>query len=249
MTIAIRRANGEQFLFDAVTAFEIAHSGSVAENPIERKSAVADHFTHNNPQIRISGVVSGADYNNKVPVGQSFINQYPVYSTPIVGGNNGESLLESLIPESYKWLIDSDGEIPISFTETEDRKWLKKAAEDWLTSLFANKEIVSVLKFESGVLYALFDNYIITDLSFKEDPDSGLALFPEISLKYVRRFSVQSTSLPSELSKKQGTTKGKKQTATKDCEADKTTAASSPSVVRDDAPKDTDMPEWQKLLE
>ena len=79
MTIAIRRSNGEQILFDAVTRFSLSHVGTVSENPVERKASVSDHFTHNNPEIRISAVLSNAEYHtnrNFVLRGYSPLNEF-----------------------------------------------------------------------------------------------------------------------------------------------------------------------------
>ena len=248
MTIAIRRANGEQVLFDAVTNFSLSHSGSVSENPIERKSNVSDHFTHNNPEIRISGVISNAEYHTKVPTGNFLNTLFPISTTPVVGSETG--LLDKLIPDSYKWLVGDSGPPSVTLTQSVNRResGMQISAEVWLTSLFANKEIVSVLKFDNGRLQVVHDNYIITSLSFDETPDSGSALYPEISLKYVRRFSIASTTLPAgliEVKKKDGGKKDGSKEKGKTEEKTKEDVASNPSTIKEDV--EVDRPESKKL--
>lgn len=97
--------------FDAVTDYSRSAKGSVAKHPVDREGEINDHFSLQNMEYSLTGIVSHADisvdstlikdsYGNK----PNNTNSQP---NPVVveGGNNG--LLNKLVPDSLGQFIPS----------------------------------------------------------------------------------------------------------------------------------------------
>lgn len=218
MTVAIKRSNNEIIFIDAVLQFSRQYSGSVSKNPIENGSQVVDHVTIENPVFTINGVVSDADFNIDRPlinaadaskyelVNRTYVNDDPVLFTPVIGGNSLNSLTRFL-PQSVTQFM---GDTPPSITyfEQEDRDdistRLSSLVESKLLEISEKKEEVSILVFEKkgavDVITRMLDQCVLTNLAFDESPESGMALYPNMTFERITKVVLKTTTLPANVS-------------------------------------------------
>lgn len=218
MTVAIKRSNNEIIFIDAVLQFSRQYSGSVSKNPIENGSSVTDHVTTENPVFTINGVVSDADFNIDRPLinaadassyslaNRTYVNDDPVLFSPIIGGNAINPLTKYLPQSVTQFLGDT---VPsISYIEQEDRDdistRISSLVESKLLEIFDKKEEVVILVFEKkgvvDVITKMLDQCILTNLSFDETPESGMALYPNMTFERITKVVLKTTTLPANVS-------------------------------------------------
>jgi len=204
MTVAIKRENGDLIWFDAILQLSRTYTGSVSKHPLESGAVVSDHVTKENPIITISGVISDVDFNLNRPVitasdaanynisNKQFVNNTPVSATPVI--TPGDNALRRLLPESVAQFLD---EQPAGVVVPEaDRPKFAAALESDLTDMWSNTEEFELIDFEGNRIDTVYNNCVITSLSFKEDPDSGDALWPELTIEQVTFAESTSVAIP-----------------------------------------------------
>ena len=170
---------------DAVTGYTSQFKGQLTSHPIGSGSLISDHFIRSNPTFQISGVISGADIS---------LGRYNITD----GGENrptnvnndvdsvkikGENTLLSLLPQSTSsYFVDAASSIT---TSTQPRRQKLSEIRFILEKLFENNQvqIVKLFEYEDSVVVRMIDNLVMNDLSFREDPDNGYALYISISLE------------------------------------------------------------------
>lgn len=213
MTVAIKRSNDEIIYLDAVLQFSRQYQSNVTENPISDGGKVADHVTKEFPLITVNGVVSDADFHTTRPMltqeeltrygldKAQAVNTSPVDGTPIIGGN-GINPLTRFLPESVTQFIGSTLP-PVVYTEGDDRAdtmtRLSLLVEEALLSIHESKEEVSLIVYEkrgnNDRVVRVIDKCVITSLAFDETPDSGSALYPNMTFKQIKKARLKKTSL------------------------------------------------------
>ena len=238
MTIAIKRENNQVIFIDAVPQMSRQYTSPVTKNAIESGAYIADHVTIDNTVITVQGVVSDADFHTTRPIispddreeyglkGATILNNEPVGSTPVIGGNVANKFAQFL-PQSITQFTGSVRPT-ITFPEEGDRddvdSRLSTVVEQALLEIRDKREKVTVLRFEKkgiiGKVTKAYANCIITSLSFEESADSGAALYPNITFEQIRETTLQKASLNGKVAKSvagraaKDSNKGK-QTATK----------------------------------
>ena len=210
--------------FDAVTEYSRSTKGSVAKHPVDREGEVNDHFSLQNKEYRIAGIVSHADISVdasliKDPYGNKPTNENPQPSPVVVeGGNNG--LLSKLIPDSIGQFIpskppkvllnplaNSGGGLRADWTnfvrgKLEQSMKYPKVIPDVDTK--KSREvffplIAEVYRFDrNGVVTEnVVRDLILTSVEEKEDAESNSALFLNLVLEEVRFVSIESEAVNS----------------------------------------------------
>ena len=210
MTVAIKRSNNEMIFIDAVLQLQRQYSSSVSKNPIENGSSVTDHVTLENPIITVNGVVSDADFNlGRARISyedglefnlenRDFINDNPIFNAPIIGGNKVNPLTKFL-PQSVTQFI---GDVPpsIEYSEDADRNdietRLSTLVETTLLTIYATKEEITLLEFDGNRVNKAYFDCILTNISFNESPDSGMALYPNMTFEQITKVVLKTTTLP-----------------------------------------------------
>lgn len=202
MTVAIKRSNGDLFWFDAVLSFGRQLSGSVSKHPLETGAVITDHTTIDNEVITLSGVLSDADFNLRRPtIGAQQAEVFGITdkqfmnNTPVTGTSN-EIQNTIIITEKStftKYLPDLVGQF-LGTTAPEVRiadgtplKVMPAAAvQGHLEQMMTGREEFTLLSFDAGTIQEAFENCVMTSLGFTEDPDSGFAVYPNITIERVK---------------------------------------------------------------
>ena len=183
MIIVIKeQASSDIITLSCVTSFDESYTGSVSSHPIESGSTITDHVTSDNDKFKISGVVSDYDFLNP--------------SKDLAIGKEGYSDENRSASTSRftNGLLDSG---LIDVPDKQRAEYIKRR----LIDIRKNSLLVTILEYpDSGELVQHTD-CILTSLSFKEDENTGYAVYPEmafekISVVQVKTEEVDKSKIP-----------------------------------------------------
>lgn len=218
--IAIKRNNGAVYWLDAVLSFTESYSSTVTKHQIEDGSSISDHIISDNAKFTISGVVSGCEYATGVTMfdfpsdeaASLTITSQPNSRdlvTPLLIGSSQSNPLIKLLPDSIRQFVGDDSppevymgtllDINPSFNTKEEFKKFVNGFPviDGKGNEFVVKETVTIIEFDSKFKHKqIYENCVCTSLSFNETPDSGDAVYPEMSFEQVRFVKLLKTKLP-----------------------------------------------------
>lgn len=222
--IAIKRQNGDLIWLDAVLSFQESYSSSVTKHQIESGSNISDHIIEENPKFSLNGVISGVEFNGgptfldspqdtldslkvtsqiNAELGSGFVSIGSSYSNPII----------KLLPDSLRQFIGNDsppevimGE-SLSFETLQELKTILinlnrgfQKYNDKTKKYYIEKELLTVVEFNNQ--YSIensITNCVCTGISFSQDPETGDAIYPQMTFEKVRYVSLVSTTLPQEV--------------------------------------------------
>jgi len=174
--------------FDAVTSFEKTLSGSVSKNPIDGGGLVTDHFTKDNPTISLSCVVSAVDISYKGKSVNDFDGNRTSYnrsSVPTVKVEQTDAKFYKLLPDVVgQFFRPSSPKIVMETQPTDVVHQIKILLE----SLFADgqMQLIKLYEYDLGVLRkSPVENLVLTSLRFREDEQTGDALYCDLTLEQV----------------------------------------------------------------
>lgn len=219
--IAIKRPNGDLIWLDAVLSFQESYSSSVTKHQIESGSSISDHTIRNNPTFSLSGVVSAVEFNggpNAIEVfgrtpdwlgvgvdfGADFEPGYVHIGTAL------SNPLMKLLPDSLRQYIGSDSTpnvemgISVGGTSLKEIKDVLVAMNRGFTKYdekrkiyYNDIELLTLVEFDSSMNFVQgFYNCICTGVTFTQDPESGDAIYPQMSFEGVRFVQLTKTVLP-----------------------------------------------------
>lgn len=183
---------------DAVTQYSRDFKGSVTSHPIGSGGKISDHFIRDNPTYSFTAVISGAD----ISIGREFIlsesgdvpiNVFPDIPEAKIRGT--ENNLLSLIPDSVsQFFVDAESSVSVSNTKRRDTLTRIRSL---LEGLFDKDglSLITLYEYKNNKLDNFIDPLVMTSLSFKEDPDSGLALYISVTLEKILFTSLKTTTL------------------------------------------------------
>lgn len=201
---------GGLLFFDAITSWNRSYTGQVTKHPVNSGANITDHFVKNNPIFTMSAVISGVDVSvapdtlrteSESAEGGAGDKPYNTRKAPAgVSVGSDSSLLMKYIPNVIgQFLPDKLPEV----TMEEPRQDTAEEIQDILVSLQSgegfslitgiyqtNIRAVNLYETDGGVtlvkkLPASNSFLVITSINFKEDPDSGYALFADITFEQV----------------------------------------------------------------
>jgi len=189
MIYVLKTQNLDVITFDSILSFSESYSGGVTSQPIEDGGKISDHVITNNLKIKIQGVVT--DYNFWNPLKDAANVAVPGYNY-----NRTDNL--GVVDTQYD-LTFSTEPVPSDYAgKDNDTNTSVKASMDtvrqWLISIQRNKEVITILGYlvrEKDSLIVSYENCVITDLSFDTSPDSGYAIYPNISIEQVNIVKVK----------------------------------------------------------
>lgn len=238
--------NGGFLFFDAVTVYTRSSRGKVTKHPISLGSKITDHFIKDNDTIRISAVISGADISSNSYLIQDLDgnNPYNVLQPPdaVSVNSTDQSVLKKFIPDSIgQFLPDSTPEIVVADARIDMLEQIRFFLES-LTSGVAyndktkqfdpNIQVVQLFEYVGSSLSISTDNLVVTDLRFKEDVNTGYALYFDMTLEQVTFASLKKTTIPKNIVKPLSKKAEPKSSKGK--------VGSTPQTAGADAPKDVD---------
>lgn len=253
MTIGIRWGEdltddlGGFIYFDAVTAYTQNFKGQVTKHPIANGGNVSDHFIRDNPVITLSGVITGVDISTGVYLVQAFdgvepVNTFPAPSAVSVNSTD-QSVLQKFIPDSIgQFLGDATPNVTVDARRADLLDQIRQALTSLATGDIYNSntsqytpsiQLVRLYEFDKANVKRIINRLVITSVTFKEDANSGYALYCDITFEQVTFANLKKTTIPKDVVnslKKKGAIK-----------ADKGKQDSTPQDVGDNSgPKDTD---------
>ena len=197
MIYVIKTANNDVILFDSVLAFSESYQGSVTSHPVEDGSKISDNVTVENVKIKIQGVVT--DYNFFNPIKDAGNQKVPGYDYPRQYGSmlintkgEPETNANVAIPSDYSG-TDNDGNVSV--------KAAMEVVKQRLIAIQQNKEFITVLGYNTDGKDSeinKFSNCIITDVAFNQNPESGYAIYPDITIEQVNVVKVKVLSASSD---------------------------------------------------
>ena len=255
MTIGIRWGEdltddlGGFIYFDAITAYTQNFKGQVTKHPIANGGNVSDHFIRDNPVITLSGVITGVDISTGVYLiqdgnGIEPSNTFPAPAAVSVNSTD-QSVLQKFIPDSIgQFLGDSTPNVIVDARRADLIEQIRQALMNLATGDVYNSEngqfkpqiqLVRLFEFEKALVRRIINRLVMTNVTFKEDANSGYALYCDITFEQVTFANLKKTTIPKDV-----TTSLKKKGAVK---ADKGKQDSTPQTIGSgsaDEPKDTD---------
>ena len=173
MIIVIKdQASSDIITLSCVTSFDESYTGSVSSHPIESGSTITDHVTSDNDKFKVSGVVSDYDFLNP--------------SKDLAFGKEGyvDADRGASTSRFTNGLLD-DGLIDIP--DKQRAEYIKRR----LIDIRKNTLLVTILEYpDSGELVQHTD-CILTSLSFKEDENTGYAVYPEMAFEKINVVQVK----------------------------------------------------------
>lgn len=197
-TTVLMRSNGDILWFDAILSFTKNYTAQVTKHPIERGGVVSDHVTLDNISFQLSGVISNADFNtdrldNEAQnslyeylddIGTGRINI--VNNSPLEDGAEityQENPLTKYLPEAAAAFLDQSAPT-VSMTEAFKLTGAG-AMENYFTLMQRGKELFTVLEIFDNVVRRYEHNCVFTNVSFTVDPESGDAVYPNLTFESV----------------------------------------------------------------
>lgn len=87
------------------------------------------------------------------------------------------------LPETISQFTKNN--IPTVTVTQQSKAKTAQAVRDELVSMWENKEAFTLLEYENNIVKRFWENVLFTKLSFAQDADTGLGLFPNMSLEQV----------------------------------------------------------------
>lgn len=234
MTLALRWLEDENdetkssFLyFNAVTAFSQTYGGKVTEHPISVGASVTDHYIRNNPSFRLSGVFTRADISSGTFLIQDINGQLPFnrdeLNQNVSVNEGGDSLLRKFLPDSLGQFIPVYEPV---VTVQEGRLDLIEQIREMIVQLVSgdrfnelsarfdsNIQLVSLYEYSGNLLSKITNNLVLTNLDFRETPDTGSALYCDMTFSQVKFTTQKKEAIPADVAnslKKKATPKATK---------------------------------------
>lgn len=249
MTLALNWSdeNGGGFIyFDAVTAYSQDHSGKITQHPIDVGGNVTDHFYKNNARYKVGAVISGLDISTGSYLVQNnsgdlaYNTNFPPNAVSV--NSTDSSVLRKFLPDSLgQFLSDSTPDVVVDAARTD----LTEQIRDALISLTSgvvldqntgrynpNIQLIDIYEFDGYKLTRVINRLVMTNVTFRETPDTGYALYCDFSFEQVTFASLKKTQIPqdvqSSLKKKASpkSTKGRQDSTVQDASSNSKVEAS-----------------------
>lgn len=249
MTLAINwsdESGGGFIFFDAVTLYSQDHSGKTTAHPIDAGGSITDHFIRANSKYKIGAVISGLDISTGSYLVQNnngdlaYNTNFPPNAVSV--NSTDSSVLRKFLPDSLgQFLSDSTPDVVIDAARTD----LTEQIRDALISLTSgvildqqtgqynpNIQLIDLYEYDGYKLTRVINRLVMTNVTFRETPDTGYALYCDFSFEQVTFATLKRTQIPqdvqSSLKKKASpkSTKGRQDSTIQDASSnDKVEAA------------------------
>lgn len=207
MSIVIRRNNGDILWFDAVVDFTETYSATVTKHPIANGGFVSDHTTIDNKVLQLSAVLSDADFNLSrtlveakdyqgkpiTPKKQFTNNTTTAIPVSISEQSIRASLANKFLPEIVAQFTKDT--IPQVIVTPQEKAKTALAVKGEMIQMWQNKEEFQVLDIDANFVTSAFGPCVFTSLSFKEDEQSGTAIWPVMTIEEVVYVDVENIKI------------------------------------------------------
>lgn len=214
---------GGMLYFDAILNWNRSFTGSVTKHAIDGGGNITDFYISNNPTFTLSAVISAEDISTTSALLADANGNEPFNTTmppeAVIVGSTDQSLLMKYIPSVIGQLLpdtlpevvmdDFRGDVfGASLEDIQDILVNLQSGEGYnqITGQF-EAIIRQVTLYETDGFLTLAKKLpadetkalVITSLNFREDQDSGYALYCDMSFELVRFANLKKVALPPDL--------------------------------------------------
>lgn len=236
---------------DAVTLYTQSYKGRVTNHPVDGGSNISDHFFRDNPVFKITAVITGVDISNEPSVVVDSRGHAPFNSqlqpTAVSVNSTDQSVLSKFIPDSIgQFLPSSTPEVIVDDPRDDVMVWVQPFLTDLMSGKVFNPstgeydpkiQLVSLYEYDRITLRTVVNNLVMTNISFREDANTGYGLYCDINFEQVTFVPLKKTTIPKDVQdslKKKSSSKASK--GKQDSQPQDVDGANAGS----NAPKDTD---------
>lgn len=216
MSLAIKWSDdsgGGFIFFDAVSAYSQDYSGKVTNHPIDAGGNITDHYYKSNPRFKIGAVISGVDISTGSYLIQdnegNFAFNTSFAPNPVSVNSTDQSVLKKFLPDSIgQFLSDSTPDVTMDVARTD----LTEQIRDALISLSSgeiineqtgqfnpNIQLIDLYEYDGYKLTRVVNRLVMTNVTFRETPDTGYALYCDFSFEQVTFALLKKTAIPQDV--------------------------------------------------
>lgn len=218
MSLAIEWGNssiqdGGLIYCDAVTSYTQNYSGQITKHPIDSGGLVTDHYIRSNPIFTIGAVITGVDISTGTYLIQDLDGNSPYNSNEapnaVSVNSTDQSVLKKFIPDSIgQFLSDDQPEVVIDSRRTDLIEQIRQALIDLTSGVIFNEktgqfdpsiQLVRLFEYDNTLLRKVINNLVMTKITFKEDANTGYALYCDITFEQVTFAFLKKTVIPKDV--------------------------------------------------
>lgn len=216
MSLALRwddENGGGMLYFNAVTSYSQDYSGKVSQHPIDLGGSVTDHYVKNNPRFKVSAVITGIDISTSNYLIEDLDGNIPYNVEPPINpvsvNSTDQSVLQKFIPDSIgQFLPDDAPEVVVDGARTDIlghiRDILIKLTSgevfDSATGQYVPSiQVLNLFEYDGYKLTRIISRLVMTNVTFKETPENGYALYCDFSFEQVTFANLKQTTIPKDV--------------------------------------------------
>ena len=236
---------------DAVTSYTQNYSGQVSKHPIDSGGLVTDHYIKSNPTFTVGAVITGVDISTGTYLIQDLDGNSPYNSneapTPVSVNSTDQSVLKKFLPDSIgQFLSDDQPEVVVDTRRTDLIEQIRQALIDLTSGVIYNDktgqfdpsiQLLRLFEYDNISLRKVINNLVMTKITFKEDANTGYALYCDITFEQVTFAFLKKTTIPKDV---QDSLKKKSSSKASKGKQDSTPQDVDGPNAGTNAPKDTD---------
>lgn len=199
---------------DATTLYTQNHNGQVTKHPVDGGYTISDAFIRDNPKFTVNAVITGVDISQNTYLLQDLNGNSPFNARQapdaVSVNSTDKSLLRRFIPASISQFLPAlDPDISTQGSRTD----LLDQVRQLLVNLMSGKkfnektqqldshvEIVAIYEYEGTFIKRVLNNLVMTNITFDERPDTGEALYCNMTFEQVTFVTLKKTEIPKTVS-------------------------------------------------
>lgn len=215
MSLALKWGETEEdsgFIYmDAVSTYTQNYTGQVTKHPVSKGYNITDAFIKNNPTFTFSAVITGVDIST-----QSFLITDPddgsipynvgVAPSAVSVNSTDQSVLKQFIPDSIgQFLSDSTPDIRMDTQRQDLIEQIRQILIDLMDGVKYNEKtnkfesnilVVKLYEYTGTVIKRIVADLVITGITFREDANTGYALYCDIACEQVTFVDLERVNIP-----------------------------------------------------
>lgn len=199
---------------DAVTAYTQNHNGKVTSHPIADGGLISDHFVRENSKFNITAVITAVDistsnYLIQDPEGLSPFNVGLAPSKVSVNSTD-QNVLQRLIPSSIgQFFSDTKPTVIVDPAKPDQLEQIRSMLVNLMSGVVFNEktsqfdpniQILTLYEFDGIILRKPVYNLVMTNMLFREDQNTGYALYCNFTFEQVKFALLKKTTIPKDVS-------------------------------------------------
>lgn len=195
---------------DATTLYTQNHSGQVTRHPVDGGFSITDAFIRDNPKFTVNAVITGVDISQNTYLLQDLNGNFPFNTNPaptaVSVNSTDNSLLRRFIPGSVgQFLPNLSPDIQMQNARIDLLEQVRQLLINLMsgtkfnekTQQFdSNVEIVAIYEYENTFIKRILNNLVMTNITFDERPETGEALYCNMTFEQVTFVTLKKTEIP-----------------------------------------------------